>query len=102
MEKTERTEKTEQAALRRMHTLTLEGRERATLEGVLAVSCFNEQEIVLDTQEGEAAVFGAGLHIDQLSLEEGRLVVTGEIAGVEYTAPRAAKGKRGLFRRRGK
>ena len=102
----ENTENMEQKAdvrqARRAHTLVMQGRERAQLEGVTAVSCFNEQEIVLDTQEGEVALFGRGLHIDQLSLDEGRLCVTGEIAGVEYTAPKPGKARRGLFGRRGK
>ncbi|MBP3656744.1 MAG: YabP/YqfC family sporulation protein [Clostridia bacterium] len=84
------------------HTLTMEGRERARLEGVAAVSCFNEQEVILQTAEGEVAIFGSGLHIDQLNLEDGRLDVTGEIAGVEYSAPRTRKERRRLFARKGK
>lgn len=75
----------------RRYSLTMEGRSRASLEGVTAVSCFNEQEIVLETSEGEVALFGSGLHIGQLNLEEGRLDVTGEIAGVEYSAPKRKK-----------
>lgn len=82
------------------HTLTLEGRARAKLTGVTAVSCFNEQEVVLQTSEGELALMGEGLHIEQLSLENGRLDVTGEIAAIEYSAP--SRKRRGLFGRRPK
>ena len=82
------------------HTLSLEGRSRARLTGVMAVSCFNEREVVLQTSEGEVALLGEGLHIEQLSLEDGRLNVTGEIAAIEYSAP--ARKRRGLFGRRGK
>jgi len=85
-----------------MHTLTMEGRERAQLAGVTAVSCFNEQEIVLETSEGEVALLGSGLHIGQLNLEEGQLDVTGEIAGVEYNGPVNRKERRGLFARKKK
>ena len=55
------------------HTLMLDGRSRAKLTGVTAVSCFNDREVVLD--------------------------VTGEIAGVEYETPRK-KERRGLFGRK--
>lgn len=84
------------------HSLTMEGRERASVCGVLAVCCFNEQEIVLETTAGEIALLGGNLHIGQLNLEEGRLEVTGEIAGVEYNGPVGRREKRGLFARRKK
>jgi len=79
--------------------LTLEGRARARLTGVDAVCCFNDREIVLETSEGEIALLGEGMHIEQLNLEEGQLDVTGEIAGVEYNGPARKKEKRGLFAR---
>jgi len=84
------------------HTLTLEGRARARISGVTAVCCFNEQEIVLETSEGEVALLGQRLHIGQLNLEEGNLDVTGEIAGVEYNGPVNRKEKHGLLARRRK
>ena len=83
-----------------VHTLTMEGRTHARLTGVVAVCCFNEQEIVLETSEGEVALLGEQLHIGQLNLEDGQLDVTGEIAGIEYNGPKAKKEKRGLFSRR--
>lgn len=86
----------------RMHHLTLEGRARAKLCGVIAVNCFNEQEIVLETSEGEVALLGEKLHIEQLNLEDGQLEVTGEIAGVEYNGPVGRKERRGLFARKKK
>lgn len=83
------------------HTLSMDGRSRAKLSGVVAVNCFNEQEVVLETSEGEVALLGEGLHIEQLDLEDGRLDVTGEIAAIEYAGP-ARKERRGLFARRRK
>ena len=81
----------------RAHVLTLEGRAKAGVSGVIAVSCFNDREIVLETSEGEVALLGDGLHIEQLNLEQGQLDVTGEIAGIEYNGPVKRKEKRGLF-----
>lgn len=90
----------EQVINTKPHTLTLEGRARAKLTGVDTVCCFNEREIVLETSEGEIALLGEGMHIEQLNLDEGQLDVTGEIAGVEYNGPVRKKEKRGLFSRR--
>lgn len=81
------------------HTLMLDGRARAKLTGVTAVSCFNDREVVLETGEGEVALLGENLHIEQLNLDDGQLDVTGEIAGVEYETPRK-KERRGLFGRK--
>lgn len=94
-------EETTNAAVR-PHSLMLDGRSRAQLSGVMAVCCFNDQEIVLETSEGEVALLGEKLHIEQLNLDDGRLDVTGEIAGVEYNGPVGRREKRGLFARRRK
>jgi sporulation protein YabP len=83
------------------HSLMLEGRSRAKLAGVTAVSCFNDQEIVLETSQGELALLGENQHIEQMNLENGRLEVTGSIFGFEYSE-RAARERRGLFSRRRK
>lgn len=86
----------------KLHSLMLDGRARASVSGVMAVCCFNEQEIVMETSEGEIALLGERLHIEQLNLDDGQLEVTGEIAGVEYNGPVNRKEKRGLFARRRK
>lgn len=66
------------------HVVTLESRQRALLSGVTDVLSFNEQEVVLVTDEGDITLVGEGLHISRLSLDEGQLVLEGEIAGIEY------------------
>lgn len=95
-------EKEMTAAIRPAHTLMLEGRGKAVLSGVKAVSCFNDQEIVLETAEGELALLGENLHIDQLNLEAGQLNVTGSISGLEYSEQTMGRERRGLFGRRKK
>ena len=90
----------EMTAAAQAHMLTMQGRERAKLEGVTAVSCFNDQEVVLETTAGEVAVVGEGLHIEQLNLEAGQLNVTGEICAIEYSDIAPKRERRGLFGRR--
>lgn len=68
----------------RGHAIVLEDRKRAVLTGVTDVASFNEQEVVLLTDEGDITLVGEALHISLLNLEDGRLTVEGRIAGLEY------------------
>ena len=77
------------------HAVTLESRQRASLSGVMDVLSFNEQEIAMQTTDGEISLLGEGLHIAHLSLEEGKLIVEGEIAGIEYALPSVSHVKSG-------
>lgn len=79
------------------HTLTLTGRERAVVTGVSDVDCFNEQLVVLLTELGQMTITGDGLHVENLNLKDGQLVVEGEIASVEYSG--RAKKEGGVFGR---
>ena len=74
------------------HTLMLDGRSSATITGVEDVDCFNEQIVVLRTALGALTISGEGLNISQLNLEEGRLIVEGEIGALEYSQRRKTGG----------
>lgn len=88
-----------QAAPTRPHSLTLEGRSRLQISGVEDVDSFNEQMILLLTSAGAMTLMGSGLHIANLNLEEGRLLIEGQIDALEYDE-RARSGKGGsLFSR---
>ena len=79
------------------HTLLLEDRTHAKLTGVTAVSCFNDREIVLETDEGEVALLGEQLHIEQLNLDDGELDVNGDVVGIEYSEKTRKREKRRWF-----
>ena len=77
----------------RMHAITLENRQRAGITGVSDVLSFNEQEVVLVTDGGDITLVGEGLHISRLNLDDGQLVVEGDIGGIEYgVAPQLRRG----------
>lgn len=83
----------EKRAPARAHNVTLENRGAAVLTGITDVSSFNEQEIVMASDQGEIALLGEGMHISQMNLEEGRVTVEGRIAALEYgDAPSLKKG----------
>jgi len=82
----------------RPHQIMMEDRRKATLTGVIDVASFHDQEVILRTDDGEITIVGEQLHISQLSLEEGRLIVEGMIGGLEYTDAPLGK-QAGLFSR---
>lgn len=83
------------AAARKRHQFTLKHRESMAVEGVLNVESFDEQEVHLETDQGMMTIRGAGLHIKELNLDGGNLLVDGFVQSIEYTgdAPRGKKAK---------
>ena len=75
------------------HSFTLIDRSHAEITGVNDVDCFNEQIVILRTPLGALTISGEGLNISQLNLGDGRLIVEGEIAAIEYSQRR----KQGSF-----
>jgi len=68
----------------RIHSVLIDNRERVVINGVDDVDNFNENEVNLMTAAGYLMIKGSNLHISKLSLEEGQLVIEGQITGVEY------------------
>ncbi|MDI9441841.1 MAG: sporulation protein YabP [Firmicutes bacterium] len=81
------------------HQLVLAERERLTIDGVLHVESFDEKEIVLDTELGGLVIEGEELHIKELNLEKGNLLVSGYVRSVEYLGESLAKRGKGLLAR---
>lgn len=71
----------------RMHSLSLESREKLSIAGVEDVSGFDENLIVLTTAQGDLTIRGQGLHIDRIDLDVGQLEVRGHIQELSYEEP---------------
>lgn len=81
------------------HAITLNDRKKLSITGVEDVDCFNEQIVVLKTPLGTLTVTGAGLNLNQLNVEDGRVSVEGEVDALEYTGGKKKGGWAGrLFR----
>ena len=81
------------------HRITLEGREKLTVDGVEDVERFDESCIIMSTCAGTLIVTGEGLHIDKLSLDGGELHVDGRIDGLEYEEEHLPHSGGGFFSR---
>jgi len=62
----------------------LTDRKHLLVDGVEHVGNFNEKEIGLVTNMGFLTLRGEGMHISQLNLENGNLVVEGRISSMEF------------------
>ncbi len=75
------------------HTLHIVNREQLTIQGVLSVESFDDQEILLETDLGSLTIRGEDLHIKQLDLESGRFAVEGYVSQLIYSTPRQRAGR---------
>lgn len=66
------------------HQFTLAGRSHLALDGAREVISFSPDEILLETVAGALVIKGENLHIQQLNLDEGRMVVDGSFASLAY------------------
>ena len=66
------------------HKLTLDTRRKLSMSGVLDVESFDESMICLTTTRGPLTVRGAGLHLQELRLGGGEILIDGQIDSLTY------------------
>ena len=89
----------EPGTVRQPHSLLLENRRKSTISGVLDVQSFNEQEILLLTEEGKLQIKGEQLHVKQLDLEKGEVDLEGKVDSLTYLSKNTDNRDESLFRR---
>ncbi len=72
--------------------VTMENREKISITGVKQVDSFDESEVSARLENSGISVYGQGLHISRLDLDNGILVVDGFISGVEYSDTEKGQG----------
>ena len=63
----------------RPHRITIQNRSSGTITGIVDVVSFDENTIVLDTDQGLLTIKGNGLHVSRLTLEKGEVDVDGTV-----------------------
>ncbi|SEO92200.1 YabP/YqfC family sporulation protein [Propionispora vibrioides] len=66
------------------HQLRLVEREELEVEGVVSLGSYDENEMIMETEQGLLSIKGEHLNIKQLNLEQGSLVVEGLVKGISY------------------
>lgn len=82
---------------RKRHQLTLKTRENLTIDGVVGVESFDDQEVVVETDLGVLLIRGDGLHIKELNLDNGTLHVDGLVRVLEYAGDSLGKRSKGVL-----
>lgn len=85
------------------HRLELWERKELRVTGVSHVESFTDTEISVETAMGFLVLAGDGLHITQLNLDDGTLVVEGHLSGIQYQdgggRRSGRQGARGMLKR---
>ncbi len=69
----------------RPHRFELNARKSMTATGIRDVRSFDEQEIVLETDEDVMVIRGHEMHVGRLNTEKGEIDVTGIVDSILYT-----------------
>ncbi|WP_422449012.1 sporulation protein YabP [Thermoanaerobacterium sp. DL9XJH110] len=73
------------------HKLTLQNREILDITGVINVEKFTDDDIILETQQGMLNIKGEKMHMKQLNLDGGLIVVEGLIKSLTYSEGGSSK-----------
>nr|WP_312578743.1 sporulation protein YabP [Sedimentibacter sp.] len=68
-----------------VQSLLLENKETLNVTGVEGVDNFNDETVVLLTNKGKLTIKGQGLNISKLNVDEGKLMVKGDINVLIYS-----------------
>ncbi len=92
-------EKKRSMEIQSQHQLTLVNRGFLSIEGVQNLGSYDQEAIYLETNSGALEVKGSNLHIQQLNLDQGKLLIDGEIHSLIYIEGALSKKGKGFFSR---
>ncbi len=70
---------------KRAHKLILNNRRTCNLTGINDVLSFDENEIILETDQGMLMIKGNELHVSRLTLDKGEVDIDGRIDSFTYS-----------------
>ncbi len=79
------------------HQLTLSNRGSLKLEGATNLGSYDQELIILEIDEMILEIKGEELHIKQLNLDQGQVVVEGKINAMIYVENIVGKKSKGFF-----
>jgi sporulation protein YabP len=81
------------------HQVTMTNRNLLGVDGVANMDSYDQDKIILQTVAGVLEVKGTKLHVQQLNLEQGKVVLDGEIDSLLYCADSGRRHGKGFFSR---
>jgi sporulation protein YabP len=83
------------------HRIEMTDRALLNITGVSDVINFDETNVVLETSGGILSIDGDNLHVVNLNVDSGEVVVSGTVNGIIYPGS-ISKGGGGFFRKKSK
>ena len=77
--------------------ITLENRKKMILTGVEEVISFDDEKILLNTKLGALTIKGQNLKMNKLDVQNGDVLINGEIYYIVYSGKEIKKEKEGIF-----
>ena len=78
-------------------SLNLENRKKLTLSGVVEVMSFDEEKIDLTTKLGNLTIKGEELKMNKLDVQNGDVIIIGNIASMVYNGKATKKNGESLL-----
>ena len=82
-----------------VHKIFLDGRRALRMTGVCDVDSYDEHVLTVRTTQGILTLEGTGFHVKRLSLEDGELLLDGEISALYYEDDLHSSAQGGFFSR---
>lgn len=79
--------------------LMLENRKKLTINGVVEVINFNEDQILLNTDVGTMIIKGQELRMNKLDVQNGDVLITGKVDSFVYTSDKSKAKKDSILSR---
>ena len=83
----------------KVNSLTIKERKYGKLTGVQDIHSFNENEILLQSEDGKVQIKGEQLHVKSLGVEKGEDDIEGKVNSVSYLTKNAQKKEEPLLKR---
>lgn len=77
--------------------ITLENRKKLTLTGVEEVISFDDEKILLNTKLGFLTIKGSGLKMNKLDVQNGDVIIIGNISSIVYSSKEVKKEKENII-----
>lgn len=81
------------------HLLNLTNRNQLNIEGIVNLGSYNQDQIILETNYGVLEIKGEQLHVQQLNLDQGKVLIDGEVRSLIYTDETFRQKGKGFFSR---
>ena len=79
--------------------ITLENRKKMTLTGVEEVISFDDEKILLNTKLGSLTIKGTNLKMNKLDVQNGDVIIIGEVYYIVYSGKELKKEKESIIGR---